>query len=331
MKIDLNNYEVWMMDYLDGNLNDHQLKEMEAFLLKHPHIAEEIEEFDTLELQTDPKTHLSDSFIDALKKDEITANSGINEENYQEYFIGYHEGDLEEVRKSDVHGFLSKNEFLRNEFDGFQNTKLQADLNIHYPNKAELLKKEKKLVPIWIWPSVAAAILIIGFWLGNLSNTQRPIYLPSKIDSKLMVQINIDSRSTTFIQRDLNTTIDALRIEQQEIIVERAETPALMASLAASTIPVQNRDWRKQMDLMQGYAFERNQLYSQVDWSELPSENSRSGFKIISSILWKTTKASVQSFGEEIIPNDFPILSSNSIEDLTGGRISVKRPVKEVE
>jgi len=121
-----------------------------------------------------------------------------------------------------------------------------------------------------------------------------------------------------------------LQIEQQETIMERTETPRLIASNTSSSIPIQDQDWRKQMDLMQGYAFEKNQLYSRVDWSELPSEKSRSGFKIISSMLWKTTKASVQNFSEEIIQNDFPILSSNNLEDLTGGRISIKRPAKEV-
>lgn len=331
MKIDLNNYEVWMVDYLDGNLDAQRSKEMEAFLLKHPHIAEEIEDLNYLELQKETNIHLAETFLGSLKKEEITADGALNEDNYLENFIAYHEGDLKENSKSNVHRFLSKNEFLRTEFNAFKSIKLETNLNISYPNKSELLKKERKIVPLWMWSGVAAAIIIIGFWLGNLSNTQRPFYAPSKIDSKLMVQIPIDSKSPIFIQRDLRTSIDVLQLEQQESNIQRTETPILIASYTASSIPVQNRDWRKQMDLMQGYAFEKNQLYSRVDWSELPSENSKRGFKIISSLLWKTTKASVQSFGEEIIQNDFPILSSNHLDDLTGGRISVKRPIKEVE
>jgi hypothetical protein len=331
MKIDLNNYEAWMMDYLDGNLNDHQSKEMEAFLLKHPHIAEEIEDLNSIELLKDTAEQIPPSFVQGLKKEEIQLHSGIGEENYQEKFMAYHENDLDVSEKSDVLGFLSKNEFLRAEFNTFKNIKLEANLNICYPNKSELLKKERKTVPLWIWSSVAAAMIIIGFWLGNLSNTQRPTYAPSKIDSKLMAQINIDSKNKISIQRDLKTTIDVHQIKQQETIIERTETPSLIASNNSSTIPIQNQDWRKQMDLMQGYAFEKNQLYSKVDWSALPSENSKSGFRIISSMLWKTTKASVQSFGEEIIQNDFPVLSSNNLEDLTRGMISIKRPVKEVE
>ncbi len=49
-KINLHNYEAYFLDFAEGNLNDAQIREMEAFLKVHPELRVELEEFDPISL-----------------------------------------------------------------------------------------------------------------------------------------------------------------------------------------------------------------------------------------------------------------------------------------
>lgn len=53
MKININNYEEWMIDYIEGNLSDAQVKEMQEFLTFHPELKAELDLFNETKLQPD--------------------------------------------------------------------------------------------------------------------------------------------------------------------------------------------------------------------------------------------------------------------------------------
>ena len=48
MKIDNSNYEVWFIDWLDGNLSDQQGEELMLFLEMNPSRKEEFDELTSL-------------------------------------------------------------------------------------------------------------------------------------------------------------------------------------------------------------------------------------------------------------------------------------------
>lgn len=325
MKIDLNNYEEWMLDYLDGNLNDQQSKEIEAFLLKHPPIADELEGLADAQLQK-----IETDSLDASTKNQLlfSETENINADNYESVFAASFENDLKESEQLELQAFLSENTFLRNDFESFQSLKLQADLSIHFPQKDTLYKRDKKIVPIWLWSSLAAAVLIIGFWVFAPDNHERMIYVPEQITPRSAPFLEMAQTQIRFPERAMKTVSIPLT---EDHFIERAEPLRVISSLNIQRLNTDDKSWQIQMELMQSYAFERNQLNSQVDWAALPSENSRKAFQIISSFLWKTTKAQVQSIGEEVFTEDIQAFNSRNIENITGGFISVKRPVREKE
>ena len=53
MKISKNNYESFFIDYLDGNLSDSQIREIEAFLMNHDDLREEFEGLEKILLKPD--------------------------------------------------------------------------------------------------------------------------------------------------------------------------------------------------------------------------------------------------------------------------------------
>lgn len=69
MKIDRSNYEIWLIDWLDGNLNDFQISQLRTFLNENPDLREESEELNNLFLnpavkQFPHKEHLEKTTAD---------------------------------------------------------------------------------------------------------------------------------------------------------------------------------------------------------------------------------------------------------------------------
>lgn len=53
MKINLQNYEEWMVDYIEGNLTPEQQRELQEFLVFHPELQKELEAFGMTKLVPD--------------------------------------------------------------------------------------------------------------------------------------------------------------------------------------------------------------------------------------------------------------------------------------
>ncbi len=68
MKININNYEEWMIDYIEGNLSQEQQKEFAEFLAFHPELKGELEIFQQTKLQ--PDLNIVFAGKDALKQKE---------------------------------------------------------------------------------------------------------------------------------------------------------------------------------------------------------------------------------------------------------------------
>ena len=70
MNITRNNYESYFIDYLDGNLSPVKLRELNAFLLLNPDLAEQLEELPTNRLKV-PEINYPNKSL--LRKDQLHA------------------------------------------------------------------------------------------------------------------------------------------------------------------------------------------------------------------------------------------------------------------
>ena len=50
MQIDRSNYEIWFIDWLDGNLNSLQVEQLKLFLDQNPDLREELNDLTTMNL-----------------------------------------------------------------------------------------------------------------------------------------------------------------------------------------------------------------------------------------------------------------------------------------
>ena len=77
----------------------------------------------------------------------------INEKNYEEIFVLYHDNELTETEKLETENFVAQHPNLKTEFELIGKAKLIPESLIVYPDKKELYRKEKsgKVVPLFVW------------------------------------------------------------------------------------------------------------------------------------------------------------------------------------
>ena len=132
--INKSNYEEILIDFLDGNLDEESHALVLLFLDENPAIAEEfdgisdfvVEEcISSFENKAELKVHFDSIIL-------------LNQENYEFYFIAYHEGDLSNDEKLQVEDFLELNPQLQKEFSSFKEVASVGSDNIVFENKENL-------------------------------------------------------------------------------------------------------------------------------------------------------------------------------------------------
>ena len=178
MELNKETYEIWMIDYFDGNLKSEEVSELRLFLLTHPELECSLE--DNLDLLDTPiEFHLNK---ESLEK-------SISYDDFESLAIDNIEGSLSSEEKI-IYDELIDNDALLSKHDQlFKNTKLLPS-HIEYPNKEALIKTKivafnyKRLLAI----SSIAASLLIGLLLFNLEEKPTEQYLADKGNKVLNIQ-----------------------------------------------------------------------------------------------------------------------------------------------
>ncbi len=183
-EVDINrlNYESFVIDYLDGGLNAIETACFIAFLENNPDIKEEIAELNEVVIVSDDSAFTKKA---SLKKKQIISVDGIDEENYEEFFIAHNEGDLNVTQEAALEDFLDKNGGLNDEFELHGKLKIQPP-RVIFSDKDSL--KHKSYVGVAWYSSAAAAILLFmasWFFMVNQEQNMRGEFASlSKIDSR---------------------------------------------------------------------------------------------------------------------------------------------------
>jgi hypothetical protein len=156
MLIDRSNYELWLIDWIDGNLNNQQIEELLAFLNCNPDIQEEFEELTSVILKP-----LETKF---LKKESLKKSfRELSESQFEYLSIAFLENDISPDQRSELEEIIEKDPEKLRIFDLIQKTKLIAP-DILYSHKHQLIRQPlRQKVIRWslIGLSAAATIAIV--------------------------------------------------------------------------------------------------------------------------------------------------------------------------
>jgi hypothetical protein len=251
-KINRNNYELYFVDYLDGNLTDCQVKEMFDFLEENSDLKEELKEISEFELQPDESVQFPNK--NKLKKN--TRYLENLQSNYlDELCIASIEGDLSETEQREFNTLLENNNELENTLELYKKTILQPDKNIQFPGK-DNLKKEKAVIslPNAIQRTIAYAaglLLLISLSVNILTNTSND-YDNYLTNNNIYNTEEIGPGSISSNSIDMNNNINNLNIDYNSILFKPSvETPVsiqqenmqLQKPLFASLENADNTKW----------------------------------------------------------------------------------------
>ncbi|MBN1339764.1 MAG: hypothetical protein JXA03_10600 [Bacteroidales bacterium] len=172
MAINRNNYEAYFYDYWDEALDPGREKSVLEFLNANPDLQDEFLLTRSLFLEAGQTTY---PHKNSLKKEEIRPHGGIDENNYENFFISYWEGNLTEGERATVFAFTGINPFLKKEFEAFRYTFLQPETTTGFPFKNDL-KRNPDVKTIWLFriiPAAAAVALLAGVYLLLSDNAEQ--------------------------------------------------------------------------------------------------------------------------------------------------------------
>src|SRR5450432_4314549 len=113
MDINRNNYEEYFLLYADNELTDSEKAEVLMFLKQNKDLEQEFRMIHYTICKPDVNVELTDkSFL--FRENAATF---INEKNYEEVFVLYHDNELTGKQKKETEDFLSRHAHLKNEFE----------------------------------------------------------------------------------------------------------------------------------------------------------------------------------------------------------------------
>ncbi len=159
MEINLDNYEVFIIDYLDNKLGPLETAQLLLFLENHPGLKDEFEDLKAISV-TSPSDEKF-GFNESLKQPADTDAVNLSIHNYSHYFIAAIEGDLSQTGYNLVNQFLEKHPELISEYNLFKSCKIKPDYKTHFPDVQKLKVNSKPLFIRYYWAAAIAASFLL--------------------------------------------------------------------------------------------------------------------------------------------------------------------------
>ncbi|MDQ6903233.1 MAG: hypothetical protein M3139_09500 [Bacteroidota bacterium] len=204
MDINRNNYEEYFLLYADNELTDLEKVAVIMFLKENKDLKEEFSMIHHTISKADENIILHDkSFL--FKNNSLSL---INDKNYEEVFVLYHDNELTKDERNEVEQFLSKHDSLQNEFELIGLARLTPETEVIHPNKKLLYRKEKsgRVVPLVFWKMIAAAVFIgFGLWITTFFYQKKAI-----IPSSTSITAVPEKKIIPSVDKGLNSSKDSL-------------------------------------------------------------------------------------------------------------------------
>lgn len=134
-KITLHNYEAYLLDFSEGNLNSDEMNALKTFIAFHPELAIDLHD---LSLPSLSETDVQAEFKNSLKR----TTKFVSDED----LFNYLEGNLSPKQLAEMDANFAENPQLLKELESFQRTILSADKTLVYAERSKLLKNEEEFI-----------------------------------------------------------------------------------------------------------------------------------------------------------------------------------------
>jgi len=182
MKINKYNYEVFLIDYLDGTLNPSLTGELIVFLEQNPELKNQFDGLEDVVLVNEaiPYPNKAD-----LKKKSFLRNGIENESEY--LFIASIEGEISDEEKYRLDAIVNQNHTRNLDLLIYQKTIIKPSDSIVFPNKVKL--KRSTIIPLRystlkrsIGIAASVGLLLSIYTIGKILVNTNPSHVLKKND-----------------------------------------------------------------------------------------------------------------------------------------------------
>jgi hypothetical protein len=221
MNINRDNYEIWAVDYLDGNLSTSDAALFMAFLAENTDLADELDALRDNIIAIDNELIVPD--FSFFKKG--LSEADINEQSFEEFCIAYHEGDLTIDKQKELLRFIANNTYRKQVFEAYAKLKIVPNKSLTFKGKS--LYKQHKSAFHWsgskivkIASLIAASVaLVIVLYNNKLDSINLYNALSSSSGSSVLSEINTQTQVESKIA-DKQTAAFAMKWQIKEVIVQ---------------------------------------------------------------------------------------------------------------
>lgn len=155
-KINRNNYEAWILDYLEGNLGAEERRDLFVFLENNPDLKTLLDS-DFSDVVLSPETQ---SFTDKAEL-KVKDETQLTRETAEYWMIESVEGNLSAGKQQELDDFVRRHN-LEKTFGAYQMVKLKANPAEVFEPKSQLKVSTGIVIPLYVrWVAAAAAIVLI--------------------------------------------------------------------------------------------------------------------------------------------------------------------------
>ena len=194
MEITRDNYEVYFIDYLEGNLEESVVDDFIEFLKVNPDLKEELDGFEAIpiaeeELVFEAKDKLYKERLDVQDEFDMTAAASIDNNATPE-------------AEQELKDYIKKHPEKEKEYKLFGYTKLKPDESIIFEAKHKLRKKSGRQLALFYSSRIAAVVILllaIGVVINQfnkIDNTEQLIVESATVDTKVPTTINVEEKTS---------------------------------------------------------------------------------------------------------------------------------------
>lgn len=203
MQIDRSNYELWLIDWLDGNLDEVRIKQLQFFLNENPDLKTEFDEIEMVKLSPSGKSF-------AHKNDLRKMPANISESQFEYLSAAYLENDLSPDQQSELNESIEIDPGKKRTFEMMQKMKL-SPIEVIFTRKSRLIKRTAAQKVIWLSLIGLSAAAIISIVIITYFPKPKDIQVQFK---KTALNIPTDS---ILIRRAIKITDHAINSEKKII------------------------------------------------------------------------------------------------------------------
>jgi hypothetical protein len=200
-RINLNNYEAFLLDHIEGNLSEELTVELKAFAMGHPELEIDLDDKD---LPVFTKEEIYPDFKNDLLK---TENDLPNED-----LLNYIEGNLSVTDKLDFENKLSSDAELAKDVDALKKTILSPEADQVFADKQKLKKNEDEHV---------LNSVVISYSEGLLSGKEKSEFEAQlSSDKKLQKELSLIQKTKLVADTSIvHPDKESLKKEEAKVIV----------------------------------------------------------------------------------------------------------------